>query len=74
MYDFETYIPQEPTYQLGFEENSKTVRTSTKDFDILGKITKIKKLDDTFVIAWFKDFSGTLFEIRIDIRKFSVIS
>lgn len=48
---------------------------SSKDFDILGKVTRIKRIDDTFATVWLKDLQGTLFEMtRVDTRKFPVIA
>ena len=62
IYSWETLIPEA---ELGFVQDQKTVR-SNKDFDILGKVTRIKRVDDTFAYVWFKDLQGSLFEIRID--------
>jgi hypothetical protein len=67
IYSWETHLPEG---ELGFAEETKTVR-SGKDFDILGKVTRIKRIDDTFALVWFKDMQGTLFEIRLDTNKFS---
>lgn len=72
IYPFETHLPEG---EFGFDDcETKTVRSS-KDFDILGKVTRIKRIDDTFATVWLKDLQGTLFEMtRVDTRKFPVIA
>lgn len=71
VYPFDTHIPES---EFGFDDEPKTVR-SAKDFDVLGKVTRIKRIDDTFATVWLKDLQGTLFEVtRVDTHKFPVIT